>query len=161
MKMSDNSIMKLLLLLLSSMLVHHVWADDTDANFGSVHKIDLADEGPQSPNHLLLSINLKRVKPGALGQVIIYQFSKRVRIEFEAGGMPKGEYTLAVSPTCAQPHWTELHRFTVTSDHIQTEKSLPKVSLRDAKPGLLVLTGKSLGLFRVKPHQLIDCKPIS
>jgi hypothetical protein len=156
--------MRFLLLLLSMTLAIHAWADDSDSHFGSVQKIDLGDEGPKSPNHLLLTMNLKKVKPGALGQVIIYQFSKRVRLEFEAGGMPRGEYAMAVSSSCSLADygkWTELHRFKVTSDHIQTEKSLPKASVREAKPGILVLVGKSLGLFRVKPHQLIDCKPIS
>src|SRR5665213_2264461 len=139
------------------------WADDSDSNFGSIKKIDLSDEAPQAPDHLMITMNLNKVKPGMLGQVILYQFSKRVRLEFEAGGLPKGEYALAVATKCSngdyKKGWTEVHRFTSNSAHIQTEKSIPKASL-EAKPGFQVLTGKFLGLFRMKPQLLIDCQPI-
>jgi hypothetical protein len=138
-----------------------------DAGFGSVKKIDLSDDKPaQAPgsNHTVIMLNLKKAAPGHLGQAVIYQFSKRARIDFEADGLPKGEYILAAAPKCVAgaygKGWTELHRFNSTSAHIQNEKSLPNAALRDGKPGTLILMGKALGLFRVKPAQLIDCKII-
>jgi hypothetical protein len=135
-------------------------ADDTDSNFGQIKKIDLGDETKPAPNHLLLTMNLNKVKAGMLGQVIFYQFSKRVRLEFDAGGLPAGEYTMQLASSCTGRSWTELHRFKSTSAHVQTEKSLPKYSLGEAKPGFTLLMGKALALFRVQPRLMVDCKTI-
>jgi hypothetical protein len=96
--------------------------------------------------------------------VILYQFPKRARIDFEADGLPKGEYVLAIASKCSaggySKAWTDLHRFKTLSGHIQNEKSLPQAALREGKRGTLILMGKGLGLFRVKPLQLIDCKTV-
>ena len=139
-------------------------ADDSDANFGSIKKIDLSDDKPASPNHTLIMLNLKKVKPGMLGQIILYQFAKRMRLEFEADGLPKGDYVLAVAPKCTAGDlgkaWTELHRFKSTSAHLQTEKSLTTTSLHESKPNTITLAGKSLALFKIKPPLMVDCKLI-
>jgi len=143
--------MKLLLCLLFV-----AWADDT--GFGSIKKIDLGEDRPQGPSHVVVTMNLGKVKPGRLGQVIVYQFSRKVRVDFE-GDLPKGDYSLRVASSCAGANgWSELHRFTSNSTHIQTEKSLLKASLNEAKPGFLKLMGKSLALYR--GAQQIDCKTI-
>ena len=152
------------------MLGFPVWAEDTEADLNQVKEIDLSEERPgpanglKIPNHILLMLDLNKVKAGQLAKVVFYQFSKRVRVEFEAAGLPKGEYILAVAAKCSPAQfgksWTELHRFKSDAQQIQTEKSLPKATLREGKADLLVLGGKSLGLFRVKPAQLVDCKAI-
>jgi len=146
---------------------------EIDQAIGTIHKIDLADEGPKAANHILVIMDLKRLKvPGARGHAIARQFTKRSRIEFEGSGLPKGKYSLAVSAECKtgtlpaaryKSLLTELHQFSVTSTHIATEKSLPKASLRPPEKGgsdLLVLEGKALTLFRIQKdkYEAIDCK---
>ena len=147
-----------------------VSADETvDSRYGTIKKIDLSDDGPKpGPNHVVIVMDMKKLGiSGARGNVVLYQFPTRVRIEFEGAGLPKGKYTLAVAANCAAgayaSAWTELHQFISSSALIATEKSLPKATLRDAKaPGVLGLTGKSLALFRVigQKYSQVDCKPV-
>src|SRR4051812_48756574 len=128
-------ILRHVLLLLGIIASVHAMADENEAGFGSVKKIDLTESGPARSNHVMVMLNLKKVKPGSLAQVVFYQFSKRARIDFEGDGLPHGEYVLAVAPKCSSTRdktWTELHRFKTTSAHVQNEKSLPNASLYDS-----------------------------
>jgi hypothetical protein len=152
--------MRSIVIVLVTLLSLNAFADDTDANFGQIKKIDLGDEAPQEPNHILLMMKLYKVNPGVLAQVTLYQFSKRSRIDFDGGGLPRTEYSLSVASSCSASKWTELHHFKPTEAHVQTEKSLPDWSLRIPVNGKRVLLGKSLALFRVKPHLMIDCQII-
>jgi hypothetical protein len=131
-----------------------------DSAFGQIKKIDLSDEGKSNPDHILMALKLNKVRAGMLGQVTIYQFSKRVRIDFD-GGLPKGEYTLAVANNCSAKRsaFKDLHKFTSNSSHVQTEKSLPGYSLFPMD-GHTALVDKSLALFRKTPAQMIDCETI-
>lgn len=160
--------------LISGPFTPRAWGDDNDAGMTSIHKIDLqqADTGPAAPDSYIgFDLNIKRLKiPGAHANVILRQMTKRVRIEFEGAGVPRGKYVFAVASGCPSGHlvtdarykaaWTEMHRFTVSETHIATEKSQPKVALRSG--GDRVLLGKSLGFFKVAKagFELIDCREI-
>ena len=146
---------------------------EIDQSIGTIHKIDLTDDKPKAPSYILLVFDLKKLKvPGSHGHSIVRQFTKRCRIDFDGSGMPKGNYTLGVAPSCKsgsltaaayKSSVTELHRFNVSSTHVSTEKSLPKASLRDPGKGLLVLEGKALMLFHSVKNkfEIVDCKSIS
>lgn len=131
-----------------------------DSAFGQIKKIDLSEEPKTNPDHILMALKLNKVRAGKLAQVTIYQFSKRVRIDFD-GGLPKGEYTLAVAGSCSAKHsaFKELHKFTSNNSNVQTEKSLQKYSLFPMN-GYTALVGKSLALFRRTPALMIDCETI-
>jgi len=152
--------MRAILILLLTVLSLNAFGDDGDANFGQIKKIDLGEDQPQAPNHIVMMMKLQKVNPGVLAQVTLYQFSKRSRIDFDGGGLPRTEYSLSVAASCSAGKWTELHHFKATESHTQTEKSLPDWNLREAAKGKSVLEGKSLALFRVKPRLMIDCQVI-
>lgn len=135
-------------------------------SFGSVQKLDLDDERPPDPKFRLLVMNLKKLK-ATRGNIILRQFSKRVRVEFDGAGLPNGKYSIALSAKCPdvtgplsrksyEKGWTELHQFPSTSSHVETEKSLPTASLKD-------MESKSLSFFRVvgDRYSRIDCKAVS
>lgn len=136
---------------------------------GTIHKMDMTDEGgPKAPNYILLILDVKKAKvPGARAHVILRQLRKRVRIEFEGTGLPKGKYKIGLADNCSKANnfkagWTELQELKVISLHTITEKANFKLSLREPKPGLTVVEGKALGLFRVNGSSIqnIDCKTI-
>ncbi len=161
-------------LLFVHLIVPGVWASDEESAIGSIHKIDMTDNTPKAPGHVIVMMDLKKLKSAAAhGHVVFQQFAKRVRVEFEGSGLPKGKYSLAVSENCAgaaelgagpyKNNWTELHKFDSESDHIATEKSLPQATLRAGGTAPLVLEGKSVALFRMKSgkYSKIDCKTVT
>lgn len=142
-------------------------ASDEDSSITTIHNIDLTkDSGPQGPNYSLIIFNVKKVNvPGSRAHVIFRQFAKRVRLEIEAAGIPKGKYHVGVSARCSPSEgaWTRLHEVEQTSTYLASEKSLPDFALREAPvKGQKVLTGLNVGLFQVKGKKstLVDCKPI-
>lgn len=159
-----RAVLPILLLLVSSLAL----ADDKDSSITTIHNIDLTtNEGPSGPNYILILLDVKKAKvPGSRAHIIFRQFSKRVRLEYEASGLPFGKYKIGIHPTSCprqEKHWTILHTATQESTHLATEKSLPKHALRKAPlPGQSVLLGMSVGLFQIKGAKsvLIDCKPI-
>jgi hypothetical protein len=99
---------------------------------------------------------------------------KRVRVEFESAGLPRGAWKLAFASTCPsgesgpitlaryKKHWTELNDIKIKSTHVSVEKSHMNMDLRPGGQNKIVLEGQSLGLFQVLPHGKllrIDCKP--
>lgn len=145
-----------------------VWAEDRDSSITTIHNIDLTtNEGPSGPNYILILLDVKKAKvPGSRAHIIFRQFSKRVRLEYEASGLPHGKYKIGIHPTScpkSEKLWTILHSATQESTHLATEKSLPKHALRKAVlPGQSVLLGMNVGLFQSRGAKttLIDCKPI-
>ena len=140
---------------------------DDDSSLTTIHNIDLTGaEGPSAPNYSLTMFNVKKVKvPGSRAHVIFRQFAKRVRLEFEASGIPFGKYHVGVSRGCSgqADNWTKLHEMEQTSTHLATEKSLPAYALRKAAAaGQSVLQGMNVGLFQLKGKKpvLVDCQPI-
>lgn len=137
-----------------------------DSSITTIHNIDLSQEGPQGPNYTLIIFDVKKVKvPGSRAHVIFRQFSKRVRLEFESAGIPKGKYRIGIAAGCPanESQWTRLHEVRQTSTHLATEKSLPAYALRNAPAnGQKSLKGMNVGLFQVKGKKavLIDCKLI-
>ena len=135
-----------LLILLSSA---QVWAEDIDQSIGSIHKIDMTDERAKGPDFVVVTLDLKKLRvPGSHAHVILRQFRKRCRIEFEGSGLPKGSYTLAKADSCLG-NSTDLHSFSVSSTHAATEKSLPGAVLTEYLPKFLILKNKS---------GVVDCK---
>lgn len=155
------------------------WAEDKeiDPSIGTIKKIDLSDESPSAPTHILLEFSLKKLGvAGARGHAILRQFSKSCRIDFEGSGLPRGRYTLALSQdglsgtlsaSRYQAQAKELHRFNVTSTHTSTEKTLREFALRESAEEKIVLQGKALTLFRLRTEkkaekfEAIDCKTIA
>lgn len=140
---------------------------DDDSSLTTIHNIDLTgSDGPTGPNYSLTQFNVKKVMvPGSRAHVIFRQFAKRVRLEFEASGIPYGKYRIGVSRGCSgvESDWTRLHEMEQTSTHLATEKSLPTHALRKAAvAGQIVLQGMNVGLFQIKGKKslLIDCKAI-
>jgi hypothetical protein len=148
-------------------------AQDVDSGVTAVHKINIGEEADQNDTNFIgFDLDVKRLKvPGSKANVILRQMTKRVRVEFEGAGIPRGKYTLAVSANCPsgrsvsegryKADWTELHRFAVSTTHIETEKSAPDAALREG--GRLILFGKSFGFFKVGAGgalDVIDCKPV-
>ena len=140
---------------------------DDDSSLTTIHNIDLTgQDGPVGPNYSLTLFNVKKVKvPGSRAHVIFRQFAKRVRLEFEASGIPYGKYHIGVSRGCSgvESNWTHLHEMEQTSTHLATEKSLPNYALRKAAAaGQTVLQGMNVGLFQIKGKKstLVDCKAI-
>lgn len=162
------SAIRILLPIFAFLFSSSVATADEDQSMGSIHKIDLENEAPSAPNYVLLVLDVKKAGvPGARAHVILRQLRKRVRIEFEGTGLPKGKYKLALAGTCAniknyKSGWTELQELSVIEQNTITEKANFQMSLREAKPGLTVMEGKALGLFRVNKGaiQNIDCKTI-
>jgi len=143
------------------------FAADEDSSITTIHNIDLGqDSGPQGPNYTLIIFDVKKVKvPGSRAHVIFRQFNKRVRLEFEAAGIPKGKYRIGVSRGCSgnEDNWARLHEAEQSDTFLATEKSLPSHALRKAPvKNQTVLQGMNVGLFQVKGKKstLVDCKPI-
>lgn len=167
--------MRYLLLVSLAFFGSGTFGADGDSGITSIHQIDLTQDGPKKPNFVLMHMNVGKLKArNSRGHVILRQFSKRVRAEFESENLPRGQYALAVASSCSpggrtlasdryQKSWTELHRFKVESTHTQTEKSLPKAALHEPVGEQTVLAGKALGFFKVNKGklELIDCKPIN
>ncbi len=159
---------RMLLLVLFFLLSSPVWADDKDSSLTTIHNIDLtAPEGPGGPSFVLILLDVKKVKvPGSRAHIIFRQFSKRVRLEFEASGIPYGKYKIGVHTSgcpANEKSWTILHEAVQESTHLATERSLPKHALRKAVVnGQTVLQGQNVGLFQIKGAKsiLIDCKTI-
>jgi hypothetical protein len=155
--------------------VLQVHADDADQRMTTIQKIDLGDETPKSPVYILTIFDVTKAKvPGSRAHAILRQMRKRMRVEFESAGLPKGEWKLAFASTCpagengpitsAQyaKHWTELSDIKIKSTHVSAEKSHMDMDLRPGGQNKIVLEGQSLGLFQVLPHGKmlrIDCKP--
>lgn len=153
-------------------------ADDGERDSGvtTIKTIDMEAEGPspmQNAGHILLLFDVGKVKvSGAHAHAILRQLQKRVRVEFESSGLPKGRYALAWAEQCAgagrlnlaqyKKRWNEIHHFQTTSTYIATEKSMAQTALRKGDRSSHVLEGKALALFQVNKSQveLIDCKPI-
>jgi hypothetical protein len=165
--------MILILALLISLNLHA--ADDVDNSMSTIHKIDMTDDSPKSPNYVLTVFDVKALRvPGSSAHAILRQLNKRVRAEFEATGIPKGKYKLAISLDCSgktrltfaayKKTWTELHSFKMVSTHIATEKSHYEMSLRpSAQAKTSVLEGKALALFHIEKGGMfnrVDCKTI-
>lgn len=159
--------MKRIILIVAVGLAGAARAADDDSSITTIHNIDLTQEtGPQGPNYSLIIFNVKKLKvPGSRAHVIFRQFSKRVRLEFEAAGIPLGKYRVGVSRGCSpqESNWTRLHEMEQSDTYLATEKSLPQHALRTAPvKGQQVLKGMNVGLFHVKNKvaALVDCQPI-
>ncbi|NJL23784.1 MAG: hypothetical protein HC902_00435 [Calothrix sp. SM1_5_4] len=77
-------------------------ADEESPSMGTIRPLDFENEKPAEDSYKLIEFNFKKLKiPKAYGNSIVRQFSRRVRLEFEAAGLPKGSYTLAVAGRCA------------------------------------------------------------
>lgn len=144
------------------------FAQDEDARMQTIHQIDLGKEESKSgDSYALMLFDVKKVKvPGSRAHIIFRQFAKRVRLEFEAAGIPKGKYKIGViNSGCpgSENRWNIVHEAIQESTFLATEKSLPKHALRKAPvAGQTVLQGMNVGLFQVKGKSslLVDCKPI-
>jgi hypothetical protein len=150
-------------------------ADDGDQHMTTIQKFDLGDEASQSPVYILTTFDVTKARvPGSRAHAILRQMRKRVRVEFESAGLPKGVWKLAFASSCPagengpitlaqyKKHWTELNDIKIKSTHVSVEKSHMDMDLRPGGQNKIVLEGKSLGLFQVLPHGKvlrIDCKP--
>lgn len=159
--------MRTTFLILTLLITAAAFAQDEDAKMQTIHQIDLGKEEPKSgDNYALMLFDVKKVKvPGSRAHIIFRQFSKRVRLEFEAAGIPKGKYRIGIHSGCpkSEKAWTILHEAFQESTFLATEKSLPKHALRKAPvSGQTILEGMNVGLFQVKGKNslLVDCKPI-
>ncbi len=160
--------LRFILTILLFLLPNAAWSQDDDAKIQSIHNIDLGQQdGPSGPNYSLIVLDVKKAKvPGARAHIIFRQFSKRVRLEFEASGIPYGKYRIGIRESgCpgSEKAWTILHEAEQSSTHLATEKSLPKHALaKPVTPDQTILRGMNVGLFQVKGKGslLIDCKPI-
>ena len=144
---------------------------DEDAKTTIIQQIDLSGEGgPSKPNYILFMWDVKRLG-SARAHTILRQLNKRVRVEVEGEGWPKGKYAIATATQCGKPSltpsvyqkfWTELHALDIKTPLVASEKAVFTASLRTADKNKLVLEGRQLGFFHIVKGQyrLIDCKPI-
>lgn len=156
-----------------SLLVFGTLAAFPEANaqtVGTIRKLDF--DAPNKPDEATYKVvQFKITKPNvAQAHVILRQFSRRVRVEFEGSGLPKGQYAIAISSGCEKGQvkaaryksvWRELHRFESNPVNIATEKSLPGASLRDPASETR-LEGKALALFKVSRgnYAVLDCQVV-
>lgn len=149
-------------------------ADDVDQRMTTIQKMDLGDEAPKSPVYILTIFDVAKAKvPGSRAHAILRQMRQRVRVEFEAAGLPKGGWKLAFASSCVagenapitlaqyKRNWTELSDIKIKSTHVSVEKSHRNMDLRPGGENKIVLEGKSLALFQLLPHGKvlrIDCK---
>ncbi len=149
--------------------------EDISGGISTIKTIDLENEGPQSPNYVLLTFDIKKLGvSGAHAHLILRQLNAKVRAEFEGSGMPKGGYTLAVADSCAagaasmnkeryKKSWREIHSFQTKTTYVSTEKSIAGAALHKGGKVGDVLYGKAVGLFHVvkEKFERVDCKPVA
>ncbi len=141
---------------------HLAFAESDEENkVQNIKKMDLSEpDKPNGPGHTITMFDLKRLNvPGSHAHVVFNQLRKRVRIEFEGTGLPKGKYILGVAGNCSSQDfkrgWKERHRFASESTHVATEKAHYDLTLES-------LHGKAVGLFRADGGKttFVDCKII-
>ena len=155
----------------------HFAAAEEDINGGisTIKTIDLENDGPQSPNYVLLMLDIKKLGvSGAHAHLILRQLAGKVRAEFEGSGMPKGSYALAIADSCSvgtqfmskeryKKSWSEIHSFQTKTTYVSTEKSMNGAALHKGGKSATILDSKSIALFHVvkEKFERVDCKAIA